>query len=334
MHPSVTEMWAAFLSTRPDDAALAARPISAWHFCDTPEDADLCAALVRDGRKCATSPSAWGFTARGEPLPQVGDFHVVTDWSGVAQCVIQTTAVEIVPFDRVTSAHAAAEGEGDGSLDHWRRTHRAYYERELAGTGFAPRDDMPIVRERFTVVYPTSEPANCANHPHSRRLATLADIPALFEVRTSVQENHLDLAQLAERGVTPASTASMLADSQVRVSVVEEERTGVVAFSMADARTGSLFALFVRPEAQGRGYGRALLAAAEAWLFGEGWETIWLQTAEESHFRAHSLYRRAGWTPAGPADHGDVRYEKRNVDVTEGAPPAPPADPRGTRPGA
>lgn len=141
------------------------------------------------------------------------------------------------------------------------------------------------------------------------RAATADDVPALFAVRTSVRENHLDLAALAARGVTPASMAAMIADDGAHAWVIETGHE-VVAFSMADARTGTVFALFVRPGAEGRGYGRALLRAAEEWLFGAGWATIRLQTGREPHFRAHRLYRAAGWTLVGPADHGDVRYEK------------------------
>ena len=147
-------------------------------------------------------------------------------------------------------------------------------------------------------------------NPHVRcRPATEADIPALFAVRTSVRENHLDLTQLAARGVTPDSVSGMIAANHARTWVAEESGV-VVGFSMADARTGTVFALFVRPEWEGRGHGRALLRAAEAWLFAAGWETIWLQTAEEMDNRAHSVYRAAGWTLVGAADHGDVRYEK------------------------
>jgi GNAT superfamily N-acetyltransferase len=141
------------------------------------------------------------------------------------------------------------------------------------------------------------------------RIATEADIPALFAVRTSVRENHLDLEQLAERGVTPASIAGMLDGSHARTWVAEEERN-VVAFAMADARSGTVFALFVHPNEEGRGHGRALLRAAEEWLFGAGWTTIWLQTDEQPYTRAHRFYRAAGWIQVGPADHGDVRYEK------------------------
>lgn len=145
------------------------------------------------------------------------------------------------------------------------------------------------------------------------RTATAADVPALFAVRTSVRENHLDLAALAERGVTPASITAMLADPRARGWVVEEGHA-VVAFAVADAHVGTVFALFVRPEAEGRGCGRALLAAAEAWLFAEGWTTIWLQTGREPYLRAHRIYRAAGWRLVGPADHDDVRYEKRRDD--------------------
>ena len=141
------------------------------------------------------------------------------------------------------------------------------------------------------------------------RLATSADIPALLAVRTSVNENHLNLEQLADRGVTPESLAGMLMDDDMRTWVIEE-RGEVVAFTMADARTGTVYALFVRPDAEGRGHGRALLAAGEAFLFFAGWETIWLQTGREPHNRAHGFYRAAGWQLVGPADHGDVRYEK------------------------
>ena len=148
------------------------------------------------------------------------------------------------------------------------------------------------------------------DHQVSLRVAAPGDIPALFSIRTAVRENHLDLARLAERGVTPASVATMLDEREARTWVVEEGDE-VVAFSMANAHTGSVFAVFVRAEAEGRGYGRAILTAAEEWLFAAGWDTIWLETGQEPHFRAHRLYQAAGWKLIGPVDHDDVRYEKR-----------------------
>jgi GNAT superfamily N-acetyltransferase len=141
------------------------------------------------------------------------------------------------------------------------------------------------------------------------RPASPADIPALFAVRTAVRENHLDMAGLAERGVTHASMAELLASPDWRTWVVEEDGA-VCGFSTASARSGSIFALFVAPEAEGKGFGRALLRVAESWLFESGRDPISLQTAAEHGNRAHGFYRAAGWAMRGEADHGDVRYEK------------------------
>ena len=84
----------------------------------------------------------------------MGDLHVVTDWSGVARCVIRITHTGIVAFENIDVDHVLAEGEGDGALEWWRREHWAYYQRELAAIGEVPTPEMPIVFERFKVVYP------------------------------------------------------------------------------------------------------------------------------------------------------------------------------------
>jgi uncharacterized protein YhfF len=47
----------------------------------------------------------------------------------------------------VDQAFAAAEGEGDGSLAHWREAHRCFFEAEGAFS-----EDMELWCERFRVV--------------------------------------------------------------------------------------------------------------------------------------------------------------------------------------
>jgi uncharacterized protein YhfF len=147
-------MWRSFLALQRENPETTGHRLSCWHFCDNERDADECARLVMAGVKQATSPSLWYFESRAEPLPAVGDLHVITNWAGEAQCVIRTIHVEIIPFNQVGEEHAAAEGEGARTLSWWRRVHWEYYHRELAGAEFQPRADMPIVCERFKRVYP------------------------------------------------------------------------------------------------------------------------------------------------------------------------------------
>lgn len=152
VHPSVPRMWLEFLGSQPPSRELDL-PFSSWHFCDNEHDADECAELTKNGRKCATAPSLWALHHTGEQLPRVGDLHVITNWAGIAQCVIQITSVEIVPLDAINESHALAEGEGDCSLAWWRKVHWDYYHRELEGTGYVPQLTMPIVFQRFKCVF-------------------------------------------------------------------------------------------------------------------------------------------------------------------------------------
>jgi GNAT superfamily N-acetyltransferase len=69
---------------------------------------------------------------------------------------------------------------------------------------------------------------------------------------------------------------------------IEEASGQVVGFSIADHRDGSIFALFVRPELEGRGHGGALLGAAVQWLSARGFERLWLRVGPST--RAHRFY--------------------------------------------
>ncbi len=149
---SVKAMWSAFSAAHPRLMQEAAT-CSAWHFCSTKADADELADLVLAGVKRATAGALWSYEAEGEEIPRVGDLSVITDWEGNAKCVIRTLSVEIVPFEDVSEEFAATEGEGDGSLEYWRKGHWAYFSQELAELGREPVLDMPVVCERFEVVY-------------------------------------------------------------------------------------------------------------------------------------------------------------------------------------
>ncbi|MGY0556294.1 ASCH domain-containing protein [Lysobacter sp. A421] len=154
MHPSVKLMWREYVACLPDPPENPSDAPPAWHFCANEADANECAQLALSGVKRATSPSLWSFESSGEALPKTGELNIVTDWNGQAICVIRTTNVQILPFNKVTELHTRIEGEGDGSLDWWRKAHWAYYYHELEGSGHEPATDMPIVFQEFERVFP------------------------------------------------------------------------------------------------------------------------------------------------------------------------------------
>lgn len=126
----------------------------AWAFGDSPQLADELLALVLDGTKTATAGALWHYEADDEPVPSAGEMSIVLDGSGVPRCLIRTTEVRVVAFDAVDAEFARDEGEGDRTLASWRDAHERYFRRTLPSTGHAFAPDMPVVLERFEVLYP------------------------------------------------------------------------------------------------------------------------------------------------------------------------------------
>ena len=130
-----------------------ARLYEAFHFGDNEALADELAALVLAGVKCASAGLLWSFEAACKPAPEVGDLSIVESWSGEPLCIIETTSTAVTAFCDVGAAFAAAEGEGDGSLDHWRAEHWSAFGRECLRLGKRPSARMPVVCEHFVVVH-------------------------------------------------------------------------------------------------------------------------------------------------------------------------------------
>lgn len=66
---------------------------------------------------------------------------------------METTHVEVRRFDEVDEAFARDEGEGDLSLAYWRGAHRWFFAGTLPGIGRRFSEYMPLVCERFRVIY-------------------------------------------------------------------------------------------------------------------------------------------------------------------------------------
>jgi GNAT superfamily N-acetyltransferase len=132
------------------------------------------------------------------------------------------------------------------------------------------------------------------------RPATEADIPAMQRVRIAVHENRLS----DPSRVAPADYAAAL--GPLGRGWVTEIGSTVVGFAIG-YRTGNIWALFVRPEHEGRGYGKALHDVMVSWLSQQGLRQLWLTT--ESGTRAEAFYRRVGWRPCGVVSNGEIRLE-------------------------
>jgi GNAT superfamily N-acetyltransferase len=178
----------------------------------------------------------------------------------------------------------------------------------LAEVFGGPQGSRGLVGEREGGSPPTPIPLHrAADRFHRLQMSTVlrqartADIPAMHRVRMAVRENRLATTTLGESDCVQAIEATG------RGWVVEVEGR-VVAFAVGNRMNGNIWALFVDPACERKGYGRLLHDAMLEWLCGQGLSKLWLTT--EPGTRAERFYESAGWSRTGSTVHGELRFER------------------------
>ena len=146
--------WQAYLSSVPHAEEAIRRFYEVFQIGNSPEAADEGATLIKQGVKTATSSLLWTYQATNKPLPAVGSLSIVIDGRGHPVCVVETMAVEMKGFADVDAAFAYDYGEWDRTLETWRAYCWAFNAPRCHALGKAPTPEMPLVCERFQVVYP------------------------------------------------------------------------------------------------------------------------------------------------------------------------------------
>ena len=133
------------------------------------------------------------------------------------------------------------------------------------------------------------------------REATIGDIPQIQIVRHTVKEN-----VLSNPGLVTDEDCKEYLTVRGKGWVCEIDEM-VVGFSIADLKDNNIWALFLRPEYEGRGIGKKLHAIMLEWYFSQTHKTVWLGTAPNT--RAEKFYRKAGWKEVGTHGKGEIKFE-------------------------
>lgn len=132
------------------------------------------------------------------------------------------------------------------------------------------------------------------------RLATSEDIPLMHQIRTSVTENMLsDSGSLQHADYFPFL-------GEIGETWVGEIAGTMAGFGAVDLIAHSVWALFVAPQFEAKGVGKALLAKLIAQARMAGLMSLELSTT--SGTRAEVFYTRQGWKLVGNAPNGEVRF--------------------------
>ena len=117
---------------------------------DAPEHADEGVALILNGTKTLTSSQFWDYP--DGKIPFVGALSLLLDGLRRPRGIVETTRVEIMRIAAVTEEMARAYGEGEQTVEWWRRVMDAFHRTGAARRGAILTDDTPRIWEWFVLV--------------------------------------------------------------------------------------------------------------------------------------------------------------------------------------
>lgn len=140
------------------------------------------------------------------------------------------------------------------------------------------------------------------------RQAMPGDIPVIQQIRNAVKENVLSDPSL----VSDADCFEYITNRGM--GWVWEEENQMAGFAIADLKGNNIWALFLRPEFEGRRIGRQLHDTMLDWYFLQTNETVWLSTSPGT--RAETFYKKSGWREAGTHGNGEIKFEMSRDEWT------------------
>ena len=114
-----------------------------WRFAGNREESNKLFELVKSGKKTATS--------------YMGDtdecaYSYVSNYDDTERLLLRVTNLYRIEFNKVSAEHAKKEGEGDLSLEYWRKVHKKFFQDECEKNGVGFDENQIIICEEFEVV--------------------------------------------------------------------------------------------------------------------------------------------------------------------------------------
>jgi len=149
---TVYEMWNDFIKSNPEfkDNEMP----EAWYFHNNEKDANRLAKLIVSGKKKAGSGLYTWYKEADADLPIIGTKHIITDYAGKAQAIIEIQKVDTIPFNEISLDYAKLDmGTEIEPLEKWKKAHWDFFANAMEENGEKPTDEMLIVCEWFEAIW-------------------------------------------------------------------------------------------------------------------------------------------------------------------------------------
>lgn len=150
MEPHVQNYWKRFLGA--SGLSLTTDCYGAFSFGSNPNQVAHLLSLILAGDKTATSSAVIEYEATKTPMPERGSLSILLDGYGQPGCIIETHAVQKLPFSEMNFALCSKEGEDD-NLKSWQTKHLKFFKEIAQEFGQEFTDQSEILFEEFRVIY-------------------------------------------------------------------------------------------------------------------------------------------------------------------------------------
>ena len=118
------------------------------------ETTGLIINFIKAGEKVGTFSLPWVMTAENLPMSYKGLPIILLSFDGKPELAVQLTKVFETSFGEIDSGVTCIDGPPVRDPDVWIPLHQDYWNGMLAEYGKACSDDMPVLVEKFKLVYP------------------------------------------------------------------------------------------------------------------------------------------------------------------------------------
>ncbi len=108
---------------------------------------------IQSGAKTGTYTLPWLLEKTGQPRARDGDYVVLIDYDGTPTLLLRMVSQETVAFGAIDARITGLDGPSVRDVEVWKPLHQKFWDGELAAYGLSVTPDMPVLVERFALVY-------------------------------------------------------------------------------------------------------------------------------------------------------------------------------------
>ena len=151
-HPTQEALDSFWANARAVDSNLSDSYEVRWFGIDA-ETTQMIFDYIKDGVKVGTFTLPWILENTGQSQAEAGQPVILIDYDGTPTLVLRILESTTVAFGDIDASITRLDGPAVQDPEIWKPLHQQFWEAQLAKFGLTVTDSMPVLVEKFELVY-------------------------------------------------------------------------------------------------------------------------------------------------------------------------------------